>query len=176
MPSTVLIFPGLGNSGPQHWQTLWEQANPDFVRIAQRDWDKPLCEEWVAVLESTVQRIGPSVVVVAHSLGCLAVAHWAARPHAPIKAALLVAVPNPDGPNFPVEAIGFSPVPHRRFPFPSIVVASRNDPYGSPAHAQACAAAWGSRLVDIGEAGHINSGSGLGAWQEGFELLNQLRA
>lgn len=174
MPSTVLTFPGLGNSGPDHWQSLWEQANPGFVRIPQRDWDKPICDEWASVLESTVRRIGPSVVVVAHSLACLAVAHWAARPHSPIKAALLVAVPDPDGPRFPVEAVGFSPLPQQRFPFPSMVVASTDDPYGSLAHAAACASAWGSRLVDIGAAGHINAGSGLGRWPEGRELLRQL--
>lgn len=172
--SSVLTFPGIGNSGPQHWQSLWEQANPSFVRIAQRDWDNPVCEEWASVLEGTVQGLVSSVVVVAHSLACLVVAHWAAKAHSPIKAALLVAVPNPDGPDFPAEAVGFSPLPMQPFPFPSIVVASTNDPYGSLAHAQACASAWGSRLVNIGAAGHINADSNLGQWSQGFELLKQL--
>lgn len=174
MSSTVLTFPGIGNSGPQHWQSLWEQSNPEYVRISQRDWDNPVCEVWASVLEDTVQRLGPSVVVVAHSLACLAVAHWAAKSHSPIKAALLVAVPNPDGPSFPAEAVGFSPLPMQPFSFPSIVVASTNDPYGSHAHAQACAAAWSSRLVTIGAAGHINASSDLGQWLEGYELLRQL--
>jgi predicted alpha/beta hydrolase family esterase len=175
MPSPVLTFPGIGNSGPDHWQSLWEQSNPEFVRISQRDWNNPVCAEWASVLESTVRHLGSAVVVVAHSLACLAVAHWAARPHSPIKAALLVAVPNPEGPNFPVEAVGFSPVPRQRFSFPSIVVASTNDPYGSLAHAEACASAWGSRLANIGAAGHINASSGLGQWSEGCALLEQLR-
>lgn len=174
MSATVLTFPGIGNSGPEHWQSLWEQSHPEFIRIAQRDWDSPACEEWVAVLESTVQRIGPQVVVVAHSLACLAVAHWAACAHAPIKAALLVAVPDPGRPDFPAEATGFAPLPKQRFSFPTIVVASTNDPYGSLAHAQTCAAAWGSRLVDIGAAGHINASSGLGQWPEGYALLREL--
>lgn len=174
MSSTVLTFPGIGNSGPQHWQSLWEQANPEFVRISQRDWDNPVCEEWASVLESTVQRIDLPVVVVAHSLACLAVAHWAAKAHAPIKAALLVAVPNPEGPSFPVEAIWFAPLPKQRFSFTSIVVASTDDPYSSLVHAQTCASAWGSRLVNIGAAGHINGSSGLGQWREGYELLQQL--
>jgi predicted alpha/beta hydrolase family esterase len=176
MAPTVLVFPGIGNSGPEHWQSLWEQSHPDFVRISQRDWDNPVCAEWVAELERTVQRLGPSVVVAAHSLACLAVAHWAARPHAAIKAALLVAVPDPDGPGFPGEAVGFSPVPVRRFSFPSIVVASTDDPYGSLAHAEACASAWGSRLVNIGAAGHINAASNLGPWPDGYRLLEELRA
>lgn len=174
MQSTVLTFPGIGNSGPEHWQSLWEQSNPEFVRISQRDWDSPVCDDWASVLEHAVQRLGSSVVVVAHSLACLAVAHWAARPHSPIKAALLVAIPNPDGPSFPAEAIGFSPLPTQRFAFPSIVVASSNDPYGSLAHAEACTSAWGGRLVNIGAAGHINASSNLGRWPEGFGLLQQL--
>jgi len=174
MSSTVLIFPGIGNSGPQHWQSLWEQSNPEFVRIAQRDWDNPVCEEWASVLESTVQRLGSSVVVVAHSLACLAVAHWAAKEHSTIKAALLVAVPNPQGPNFPTEAVGFFPLPQKRFPFPSIIVASTDDPYGSITYTQSCASAWGSRVVNIGAAGHINANSGIGQWSDGYALLQQL--
>lgn len=174
MSSTVLTFPGHGNSGPEHWQSLWEQSFPGFVRIAQRDWDNPVRSEWVSVLEKTVRDIGHEVVVVAHSLACLAVAHWAAGAHAPIKAALLVAVPDPEGPDFPAEALGFSPLPARRLSFPSIVVASTDDPYGSLAHAQQCASAWGSRLVNIGPAGHINASSGLGAWPEGHGLLREL--
>jgi predicted alpha/beta hydrolase family esterase len=174
MAPIVLIFPGIGNSGPEHWQSLWEQSNPEFVRISQRDWDTPVCEEWVSVLENTVQRLGSAVVVVAHSLACLAVAHWAAAPHSPIKAALLVAVPDPDGPDFPGEAVGFSPLPKQRFSFSSIVVVSTDDPYGSLAHAEACATAWGSRLVTIGAAGHINAGSGLGQWPDGYRLLRHL--
>ena len=175
MSSLVLTFPGYGNSGPEHWQTLWEQANPEFVRIAQRDWNNPVREEWVSVLESTIQRLGPSVVVVAHSMACLAVAHWAAMSHAPIRAALLVAVPDPEAPCFPAEARGFSPLPKQQFAFPSIVVASEDDPYASVAFARACATAWGSRLVSAGAVGHINASSNLGQWSEGYELLRQLR-
>ncbi len=113
-------------------------------------------------------------MIVAHSLGCLTVAHWAAKTHSTIKAALLVAVPDPDGPNFPPEAIGFSPLPLQRFPFPSTVVVSTDAPYGSLAHSQACATVWGSRLVNIGAAGHINASSALGQWPEGYALLQSL--
>jgi hypothetical protein len=174
MSSPVLTFPGIGDSGPEHWQSIWEQSNPEIVRISQRDWDNPVCEEWASALERTVSRLGSSVVVVAHSLACLVVAHCAAAPHSPIKAALLVAVPDPDGACFPTEAVGFSPLPRQQFAFPSIVVASANDPYGSLAHAEACASAWGSRFVNIGAAGHINASSGLGEWPQGYALLRQL--
>jgi predicted alpha/beta hydrolase family esterase len=175
LSATVLILPGIGNSGPLHWQSIWEQSHPEFVRVQQRDWDNPVCEEWVAVIEEAVKRAGPDAVLVAHSLACLAVAHWAAKPHSPIKAALLVAVPNCEGPNFPVEARGFSETPTQPFSFQSTVVVSDNDPYGSPERSKQLAAAWGSRVVHIGSCGHINANSGLGAWPEGYELLYQLR-
>jgi len=145
------------------------------VRVQQRDWDNPVCEEWSAAIEDAVKPAGPDVVLVAHSLACLVVAHWAAKQHAPIKAALLVAVPNSKGPNFPAEALGFSETPTRPFSFQSAVVVSGNDPYGSPDHSEQLAAAWGSHVVHIGSCGHINADSGLGAWPEGYELLKQLR-
>jgi uncharacterized protein len=176
MNSTVLILPGIGNSGPEHWQSLWEQANPSFMRVQQRDWDHPVCSEWLDVLEQTVACVGGNAVLVAHSLACLLVAHWAAKTLLRIQGALLVAVPNPDGPNFPTEAVGFSPLPLKSLPFPSIVVASANDPYGSVEFSRSVTSAWGSRFVNIGPAGHINSESGLGEWNEGFVLLQQLFA
>lgn len=175
MNAPVLILPGIGNSGPQHWQTLWQDAHPDFVRVRQRDWDRPVCVEWVMALDAAVRASGPQTVLVAHSLGCLAVAHWAALPHAPLKAALLVAVPDPAGANFPAEASGFAATPTPRFDFASTVVASSDDPYGSPAHAARLAAAWGSRFVEAGAGGHLNAASGLGDWPTGWSLLEALR-
>ncbi|MEW6314404.1 MAG: alpha/beta hydrolase [Pseudomonadota bacterium] len=174
MNSTVLILPGIGNSGPEHWQSLWEKANPSFVRVQQRDWDRPICSEWLDVLEKSVVRAGDNVVLVSHSLACALVAHWAVRTTLRIKGALLVALPNPDGPNFPKEAVGFSPLPLEPLAFSSVVVASTNDPYGSVEFARSVASAWGGRFVNIGPAGHINSNSGLGEWYEGFSLLQQL--
>ena len=176
MNTTALILPGIGNSGPEHWQSLWERANPTFVRIQQRDWDNPVCREWVETLESTVSRLGSKVVLVAHSLACTLVAHWAGSTKQKVHGALLVAPPDPDGPAFPKEAVGFSPMPRRSLPFPSIVVVSTDDPYGSPEFAKSAATAWGSRFVSIGAAGHINSQSGLGEWNEGFSLFRQLAA
>lgn len=176
MNTTVLILPGIGNSGPEHWQTLWEKTNPSFSRIQQRDWDYPVCAEWAKVLEESLMSISTNTVLVAHSLACALVAHWAAKTKLKIKGALLVAPPNPDGPNFPKEAVGFSPLPLRTLPFPSIVVASTNDPYGAFEFTKSVASAWGSRFESIGPAGHINANSGLGEWNEGFSLFRQLVA
>jgi predicted alpha/beta hydrolase family esterase len=170
----TLIIPGIGNSDYAHWQTLWESANSGFVRVQQRDWNRPVCDEWVNGLEQAVAEIGESPVLVAHSMGCLCVAHWVARTSRTIKGALLVAPPNPEEANFPSEARGFSPVPLGSFGFPSIVVASSNDPYGSLEFACSCASGWGSRFVNIGAAGHINSESGLGDWPEGLARYQEL--
>lgn len=174
MSLSVLILPGIGNSGPSHWQTLWESENPHFKRVEQRDWDHPVCQEWVAQLEQAVAQSGAQTILVAHSLACLVVAHWAASTQLSIAGAMLVAVPDPGGANFPAEAVGFSATPDTVFAFPSLVVASTNDPYGSFDYVQDRVRVWGSQLVNIGEAGHINAQSNLGNWREGFDLLQTL--
>jgi uncharacterized protein len=170
----ALILPGIGNSGPGHWQSLWELSHPSFRRVAQRDWDHPEREEWVAALDAAAAEAGPDVLLVAHSLGCLLVAHWAQRSTRPVRGALLVAVPDPSSDAFPAVGASFRPVPLQRLAFPSMVVASDDDPYGSVGYAQRCANAWASRLVCIGPAGHINAASNLGAWPEGLQLLDLL--
>jgi hypothetical protein len=170
----VLILPGRGNSDPQHWQSRWEAAQPNFRRVIQDDWERPVCAAWRQRLEAAVAASDAGTVLVAHSLGCLAAAHWAAGSRGRVKAALLVGVPDPLRPTFPPELVGFAPVPMRPLPFASIVVASTDDPYGSWEHSRACASAWGSQLVTIGAAGHINTASGFGEWKEGLGLLESL--
>lgn len=170
----VLILPGIGNSGPDHWQSHWEQLYENYTRVNQLSWDKPSCLEWVASLEESVKAAGPNTILVAHSLACLLVSHWAAKTKLAISAALLVAIPNPQSPIFPTQAGSFAQLPMSRLPFKSMIVASTNDPYGDIEFAEKCASAWGSRLVNIGAAGHINSSSGLGAWPEGHIFLQQL--
>ena len=171
----VLILPGRGNSDPQHWQSRWEATHPHFHRVIQDEWERPACSAWLQRLEVAVIASGPGTVLVAHSLGCLLAVHWAARADARslghVKAALLVGVPDPLRPAFPPELVGFEPVPMQALPFASIVVASTTDPYGSWEHSRDCAAAWSSRLVTIGAAGHINTASGFGDWKQGFKLL-----
>jgi uncharacterized protein len=169
----VLILPGIGGSGPEHWQTLWERDHPDYRRIEMPDWDRPELAVWLERIERAVQAARSAPVVVAHSLGCLALAHFAARGGV-LRAALFVAVPDPAGALFPVQAGSFRDVPVARLPFESCVVASHDDPYGSFEHARRCATAWGSELRDVGNAGHINADSGLGAWQAGQQLLRGL--
>ena len=118
MTSPILIIPGIGNSGPEHWQTLWEQRHPECHRVVQREWNQPVCDEWVSALGDAIDACHSPPLLVAHSLGCLLVVHWANRIGKPIVGALLVAVPDPAGPRFPPEADGFTPLPNHRLPFP----------------------------------------------------------
>ena len=172
----VLVLPGHGNSGPQHWQSRWELRHPDWQRVNLGNWDSPACDDWVRALDMAVAACPSPPLLVAHSLACLLVAHWAHRSALPLKGAFLVAVPDPQGECFPAMARGFVPVSMAPFAFRSLVVASANDPFGSLAHAKHCASAWGSAFVDIGQAGHINADSGHGEWDEGYALLQQFIA
>ncbi len=172
--TVALIVPGIGNSGPEHWQTLWERQHPGWQRVQQQDWDRPVCEEWLRALDDAIGRLSLSPVLIAHSMGCLLVAHWAHRSSAPVRGAFLVAVPDPDGPLFPPAAQGFQSVPTGTLRFPSLVVASHDDPFGSIAYAKRCAAGWGSGFVEVGAAGHINADSGLGNWPAGRALFEGL--
>ncbi len=175
----ALILPGLFDSGPQHWQTHWEREDPSCRRVQQADWETPRCADWVATLDAAVGYSADPVVLVAHSSSCALVAHWARDASreklARVRGALLVAPSDPEGPNYPNGPTGFAPMPTARLPFPSIVVASRDDQYVTLERACEYAAAWGSELTDLGDAGHINASSGLGSWPVGYGLLQKLR-
>lgn len=174
MKPSVLILPGYQGSGETHWQTHWEKANPDFFRVEQRDWEEPIASEWAEQLEQTLQKCEKPVVLVAHSIACLVLAHWASKAHTPIKGALIVAPPNPEEAVFPKSAQGFAQTPMMRFDFPSIVLASSDDPYATMAYSRRLSDAWGSKLIDLGKRGHINTQSNLGAWEEGYAYLQSL--
>ena len=175
MNAPVLVVPGIANSGPLHWQTLWQEAHPNWQRLAVPDWDNVACDDWVAAIERQVSANATETIIVAHSLGCLATVHWAARSGRTLRGALLVAPPDPAAPAFPREATsGFSPLPLQRLRMPTIVVYSTDDPYGSANHARTCASAWGSQLIEAGAKGHLNAGSGLGDWPEGIRWVKAL--
>lgn len=170
----VLLLPGLYDSGPEHWQSHWERADPSFVRLTQRDWETPARADWVAALDQAVSRVGEEVVLAAHSTSCALVAFWAHATGRRVRGALLVGPSDTEAPSYPRGPTGWSPMPLAPIPFPTIVVASTDDEYVSAGRARTFAAAWGSRLVMIGAAGHINSASGLGDWPAGRALLAEL--
>lgn len=175
---TVLIIPGYTNSGPEHWQSLWQVAHPEYHRVEQEDWDAPDVAKWVAALEREVRSAKTQVIFVAHSLGCITVAHWAERhPESTnrVAAAMLVAPADIERVNAPQVLRSFGPIPRMTLPFPSVVVASTTDSYASIARAQAFATAWQSQFVDIGDAGHINTAAGFGPWTAGEEILARVQ-
>jgi len=174
MAATVLVLPGYGDSGPAHWQTLWERRH-GYGRVVQDDWERPDVGAWMRRLCAALAATEGPVVLVAHSLGCALVAHAARDAACAVAGALLVAPPDVEEIRHLLPEIeSFAPMPMRRLPFPSIVVASSDDPYAEPARVRAFAAAWGARLVDVGACGHVNAESGLDDWPKGHALLREL--
>lgn len=169
--ASIVIVPGWRGSGPGHWQSLWAERLPQARRVEQDDWVTPTRAAWVGQLERTVLAAPHPVVIVAHSLGCIATAHLGPQAAARVQAALLVAPANPER-----RAVlnDFAPTPSRTLPYRSIVVASRDDPYCSIRLAGAYARAWGSEFVSLQNAGHINIASGHGEWPLGLALLHAL--
>jgi uncharacterized protein len=173
--ASVLIVPGLGGSGPHHWQTHLERWFQGASRVHQDDWDQPDRAAWTDRLTTAIMA-SPDAVLVAHSLGCAVVAHVAARrPDLPVAAALLVAPADVDrGDCEPDRLRRFAPMPRMPLPFRSIVMASTNDPYMTLGRAHALAKDWGASFVNAGALGHINVDSGFGPWREGAQVLEQL--
>lgn len=177
---TVLTVPGLGGSGRSHWQSLWEEARPDTIRVELGMWSTPHRNAGVTRLDQAIRQAQAPVILAAHSLGCLGVAWWAElspQPYGwPVAGALLVAPADVDRADAPEALKGFAPSPRTPLPFPSILVASQDDPWISIDRAHSLAVDWGSHFVDAGHQGHINAASGLGWWQEGQELLGRVIA
>jgi len=177
--ASVLIVPGLNGSGPDHWQTRWEEERLDCRRVQQADWGNPDPLDWIARIDSAVGAISGPVVIAAHSLGCLAVGAWGAlsrrAAERPIEA-LLVAPCDPaqEGAHEPIRR--FSLIARTRLPFPSTLVASSSDPYAGFGRLSAFARDWGSQLIDAGEVGHINAQSRLGSWRWGQDLVDRMKA
>lgn len=175
----ILTVPGLLNSGPTHWQSIWERELDDCARADLGNWETPHRSAWANRLNLAIRDAGRPVILVAHSLGCHAVAWWAAleRPSYgdPVAGALLVAPPEVDLAPMDDRLKTFGPSPKGPLPFPSIVVASRDDPYIRFHRARRLAQFWGSRFADAGAVGHINADSDLGAWHFGQFLLRKLQ-
>lgn len=172
----VLIVPGWGNSDPAHWQSLWQVSEPDWIRVMQREWERPSVVAWVAALDECVSGLSARPVLVGHGLGCIAIVKWASIRKGRAAGAFLVAPADVEAFEAPSELRPFASIPRRPIPFPVHVVASRNDPYVKLSRATDFARGWGATFTDIGEAGHVNTDSGHGAWPEGRALLDALLA
>ena len=170
--TTYLFIPGYGNSDENHWQTYFEKQLTNAFRIDQKSWDQPLCEDWINEINNTVQQFDlETVILISHSLGGLAITHWASRFNTKVKGAFIVAPPDLENPYLDLSLESFTPIPKLKLPFPSIVIGSTNDPWVTPERIQTFSENWGSKLIMIGEAGHINTTSGYGNWDTGLSIL-----
>ncbi|MDQ0636648.1 putative alpha/beta hydrolase family esterase [Pedobacter sp. W3I1] len=169
------IIPGLGNSGPDHWQTHFEKSGDQFIRINQQDWDTPASKDWIETINQALVGYDlANVILIGHSLGCTAIANWAKQYQKEIKGALLVAPSDLEAPRYNFPTVGFDHVPLDKINFKSIVVASSNDEWVTIERAEFFAQNWGSEFINIGNAGHINADAGFGVWPEGLEILKKL--
>ena len=167
--TTTLVVPGLHGSEPEHWQTWFETRVRGCVRVHQADWRRPDLVTWAQPIRREIARAAGPVWIVAHSFGCLAAAQagWDASER--IAGAILVAPADPV--HFGVADL----IPGGDVGFPSIVVASRNDPWISFSRAAHLADRWGSDFLDLGRAGHINVAAGYGPWPGGLGIFELLR-
>ena len=169
------IIPGIGNSGENHWQTYFENLGSNFQRIIQQDWDSPNCNDWTEKIEESLSNHDQNnIVLIGHSLGCVAIANWAKRYNKNIKGALLVAPSDTESPHYTFPTIGFSPMPQDKINFKTIVITSSNDPWVSLERAALFAKNWNSEFINIGDGGHINASSSHYKWNEGLEILHTL--
>jgi predicted alpha/beta hydrolase family esterase len=180
--STVLFVPGLRDHVEDHWQTLLARELDGSLTVPPLEENKLSCEARVERLDSCVRAIKGPVILVAHSAGVLIVVHWARRHDRLIKGALLATPPDIETPlpaGYPtpeqLDTGGWLPVPRGPLPFRSIVAASSNDPLAARTdRIAALARDWKSRLVHVGEVGHLNPASGFGPWPMARALIAEL--
>jgi predicted alpha/beta hydrolase family esterase len=172
----VLLVPGRSAPLPQHWQVRWAQAHPEYRWVPRPEGPALDLDARVAALHEAIGESPEPAVLVAHSAGCLTVVQWASVHIGPVRAALLVTPPYLDPDWKPAADDTELPivVPRARLPFFSIVVASRTDPNAEFERSVEYAEDWGARLVDAGDAGHLNTEAGYGPWPAGEQLLAEL--
>lgn len=175
-----LIVPGWQGSPDNHWQSHWQRSLPNSARVEQQDWLTPQRRDWVQALEQAIAAESSPVILIAHSLGCITVAHWAAQASPSllrrVRGALLVAPADVERPNCAPALRNFAPIPLQALPFPSQVVSSDNDPAVSVPRALHLARAWDAEAGLLANAGHINIKSGHERWEQGFAYLFRLQA
>lgn len=174
-----LIVPGWQGSAAEHWQSHWQRSLPNSARVEQADWLNPDRDAWVSELQRNIASDPRPTLLIAHSLGCITVAHWAAQASLEllqrVRGALLVAPADVERANCPAALQNFAPIPHRPLPFPSQLIGSDNDSAASAARAIELACAWGSDAAILSGAGHINVKSGHQRWEQGFAYLYRLQ-
>ncbi len=172
----ILIIPGFQGSPDGHWQHGWVHKIQNAQFVDQEDWNNPDLDKWVENILQAIMMATRPVVLVGHSLGNIAIAHAAKKlADSKVIGALLVAAPDLDRKKgMPKQIMGFAPIPRDPLPFPSMLIASSNDPFSSVEASAELAAAWGSAFNNAGELGHINPAAGFGPWPEGLMAFANL--
>lgn len=163
-----VLVPGRFNSGINHWQSIWERELPIWKRVTQSNWNDPDTQRLNGSLRRLLAQCTRPALLVGHSLGALASTCLAVELPGKVAGVMLVA------PAEPAMFHAEDDVPVRELGVPSMLVASRNDPFMSFARAEYWAGVWRSDIIDLGEAGHINVDSGFGQWNFGLEVLCNL--
>jgi predicted alpha/beta hydrolase family esterase len=178
---TILFVPGLRDHVEDHWQTILARKIDGARTVPPLERDKLSCAARVEALEAAYRQIEGPVVLVAHSAGVMITAHWIERLNRPVRGALLAApadLETPLPPGYPafdaIGANGWLPIPRKKLPFPTIVVASTNDPLAALERTAGYARDWGAQLVDAGAVGHLNPAAGFGEWKQAEALLRDL--
>ncbi|WP_114417691.1 RBBP9/YdeN family alpha/beta hydrolase [Marinospirillum perlucidum] len=178
MSISYLILPGWHGSGQDHWQTHWQQTLPHSQRLQVQSWEQPNPDDWRQALETTLQSADQPLVLIAHSLGCINLANWAAQAHPQllkkVAAALLVAPADVERHGCPAELTPFAPIARQALPFPTLVLGSDNDPAATSARIEELASDWQADVRILGKVGHINTASGHTHWEEGKSWLELL--
>jgi predicted alpha/beta hydrolase family esterase len=176
MKPHLLIIPGLGDSGENHWQSFWLKKFINSTKVIQDNWEEPQLEQWLHNLDKAIQKLEEPTILVAHSLAVSLVMHWLSQNYNPnIIGAMFVAPADVDSPEHTPDFLrNFAPFPTSKLPFPSVVIGSENDTYMSIERGKELAENWGSNFVNIGKKGHINSDSNLQYWEDGQVFLEQL--
>lgn len=171
--TTHLVFtlPGINNSGPRHWQSVWERVHSGVLRIEQREWNRPSSAEWIEKIEASVAKQPVAPILVAHSLGCIAAVQWMARTRLSIHALILVAIPDPAGKQFPINTTGFALLPERLYHDRLAIISSENDRYASPEFSDGCAHRWRAMHINAGLKGHLNEATALDDWPFGWSIV-----
>lgn len=167
----TLIVPGLDGSPAPHWQDWWAATDAAALMVNLPKPSSPSPSLWEIELAAMLLQ-HPDSILVGHSLGAVLIARVLSKfPQCKVRAALFVAPADTQAHD---RIRHFGPVREQPLQVPTKLVASRNDPWMRFDRSAQVARAWGSELVDLGMAGHVNVASGFGPWPQGKALRDDL--
>lgn len=168
----IVMFPGWMGAGPDHWLSRWQAKLKTARWVRHENWSSRDPEDWFQSVAGAVNGGSHPIVLVAHALGAASIVQAAPRFNNKVAGAFLVAPPDLSPSNESMnDLVPFGRYSNDPLPFPSTLVASRNDPHCSYERSQEMAADWGSHLVDAGSSGHLDTESGHGPWPEGLMVF-----